>query len=159
MTNSRSLSLIAASHNTSQRLTHVPEHLPIFLPSAQTARLQLSGVVEGVPQPPALPPLSFLSFPPFFSEVSRNRQQETPNASIAADIQILTTDAFSQVFHRKDIHLFGLFKGSLFNQLKFPTLERSKSTETSVNPHHTKSYRLTFAPAPTRPPLCYLFFH
>ena len=46
-------------------------------------------------QPPALPPLSFLSFPPSFPEVSRNCQQETPNASIAADIQILTTDFFS----------------------------------------------------------------
>jgi hypothetical protein len=60
------------SHNTSQRVIHVFENLPIPLPSAQTARLQLSGVVEGVPQPPALSPLSFLSFPPSFSEVSRN---------------------------------------------------------------------------------------
>lgn len=50
--------------NAWQRLNHVVENLPSTLPFAQTARLQLYGVVEGA-SPSSTPPspLSFFSFP------------------------------------------------------------------------------------------------
>ena len=48
------------SRNSSQRLMHVVENFPFTLPSAQTARLQLYGVVEGASSAPTPPLLPFL---------------------------------------------------------------------------------------------------